>query len=163
MFAWDTADDEQSGRKGVAAAAVVSLGFAVWAAAYALGLFPWLGYAWLKRDWESAGRIFPSMETRIGTGFGVSTFLFFEGQEIVIDYDAEIRAGALWFYVYRPFDGELGDGVAHYLTKSGAGSWTTKVAKTGIYTVTIQPTTLRSDDRGWDLSYGVWWGARPGG
>ena len=104
-----------------------------------------------------------SAETRIGTSLGVSTFLFFEGQEIVIDYDAEIRAGALWFYVYRPFDGELGDGVAHYLTRSGAGTWTTKVAKTGIYSVTIEPTTVRSDDRGWDMSYGVWWGARPAG
>src|SRR5687768_18347126 len=130
MFAWDTAEEKQTGAKAAAAGALVMIGVAGWAAAYAFGLFPWLGYAWLKRDWESSGRIFPSAETRIGTSFGLSTFLFFEGQEIVIDYDAEIRAGALWFYVYRPFDGELDDGVAHYLTRSGAGTWTTKVAKT---------------------------------
>lgn len=81
----------------------------------------------------------------------------------MIAYEADIRRGGLWFYVYEPFDRNLGDGVTHYVTESGAGTWTTRIAETGIFTISIQPTTVRSDDRGYDLTYSVWWGARPSG
>jgi hypothetical protein len=162
MFAWDTAEEERSGWTATAAI-VAALAFLAWLGSYASGALPWLGYAWLKREWQSSGPLLPSGETSMGTELGLTSFLFFEGQEIVVDWNAEIRAGSLWFYVYNPYDGRLGDGVAHYVTESGAGTWTTRIPKTGMYTITIEPTTVRSDDRGWDLGYSVWWGARPAG
>jgi hypothetical protein len=150
-----------------AGAAVGSLlillaGFAIWALLYLSGAFPWLGYAWLARSSISAGPVGVIGESRAGTSLGVSTFLFFEGQNVVIDYDADIRAGALWFYVYRPFDGALGDGVAHYVTKTSSGVWGVRIPQTGFYSITIEPTVSRGAGHGWDMSYTAWWGARPG-
>jgi hypothetical protein len=148
-------------RIGGAIGLAILAALALWVASYALGAFPWLGYAWLARSSFGAGPIGIIGENRAGTSLGISTFLFFKGQEIVIDYDAEVRAGSLWFYVYNPFDGELGDGVAHYVTESGAGEWTVPITRTAIYHITIEGSPTRGKGRGWDLSYTAWWGARP--
>ncbi len=132
----------------------------VWLVLYFTGLAPWLGYAWLTRSSFGAGPIGIIGENSAGTDIGPKTFLFFQGQEIVIDYDVEIRAGSLWFHVFQPYDGVLGDGRTHYVTKSGAGVWTMKVPETGIYHNTIEGSPVRGAGRGWDLDYTVWWGAR---
>jgi hypothetical protein len=73
-----------------------------WAASYASGAWPWLGYASMTRSTFGAGPVTIIGENRRGIDVGLETFFFFKGQEIVIDYDAEIRAGSLWLYVYRP-------------------------------------------------------------
>ena len=149
-----------NGRRFAAAAILAVLAIILYGAAYFTGLAPWLGFAWLKRDSFGAGPLTIIGEDRIGTSFGVETFLFFKGQEIVVDYDADIRAGSLWIYVYKPYDGNLGDGTATYVSESGAGRWTLPIADTGIYHVTIGPSPARGAGRGWDLSYRAWWGAR---
>ena len=95
-----------------------------------------------------------------GGQFGVSTFLFFEGQEIVVSYDASIRAGSLWIYVHKPYDAELGDGVSQYVTQSGKGEWRWRVPETAIYSVDIKPSVVRGPGRGYDVSYRAVWGAR---
>ena len=141
---------------------VFGAAFALWAALYLSGALPWLGYAWMTRSSSSGGGIGVVGETRAGSGFGATTFLFFQGQNIVIDYRADIRAGALWLYVYRPFDGVLGDGVAHFVTETSAGVWAVHIPQTGIYSITIAPTVMRGAGQGWDLNYTAWWGAQPG-
>lgn len=133
-----------------------------WLAVYATGVYPWLGYASLVRRSTSAGFLTIAGEERMGTEFGPDEFWFFRGQEIVIDYDAEIRAGSLVFHVFRPFDGKLGDGVQHFVERSGKGRWTMPVKETGWYHVSIDPSVVRGAGKGWDLSYTVQWGASPG-
>lgn len=132
-----------------------------WAAAYLSGAFPWLGYASQNSSSFGAGPIGIIGENQAGFEIGPETFLFFEGQEVIIDYDTEITAGSLWLYVYRPFDGVLGGGASHYVTASGKGTWTMPVKVTDFYQVTIKPSPTRGAGRGWDLSYSVAWGARP--
>ena len=162
MFASDTAfGGERRGRVGLAALALLVLPLGGWLLAYATGLFPWLGYAWLNDESFGAGPVGVIGRTSYGTSFGIDEFLFFEGQKIVIDYEADIRAGSLYFYVFQPFDGTLGDGVSHYVTTSGSGTWTARIAKTAIYTIVIEPTVVNGGGSGWDMSYSVRWGARP--
>jgi hypothetical protein len=140
---------------------IVVLGaFGLWLAAYFAGLAPWLGYAWLSRSSFGIGPIGIIGENRSGTDIGFDDFLFFEGQEIVIDYEVDVRAGSLWFHVFQPFDGKLGGGTTHYVTESGAGTWTMPVRETAIYHITIEGSPTRGPGRGWDLDYKVWWGAR---
>jgi hypothetical protein len=150
----------RGGHRVAVAAVLVVIVVVLYAAAYLTGLAPWLGFAWLKRDSFGAGPLTIVGENRIGTSLGIDTFLFFKGQEILVDYDADIHAGSLWIYVYKPFDGVLGDGTATYVTESGAGQWTLPVTETAIYHVTIEPSPTRGAGRGWDLSYRAWWGAR---
>jgi hypothetical protein len=133
----------------------------LWFALYASGVFPWLGYSWLKRDSFGAGPFGVIGENQAGTTFGLSTLLFFKGQEIVVDYDAEIRAGSLWFYVYDMTKIGQGGGASHYVTQSGTGVWTYAVPQTGFYKIAIGPSVVQGAGRGYDLSYSVWWGARP--
>ena len=148
------------GRIGMAGAALF-VAIAIWLGAYASGAAPWLGYASVKSSSIGAGPISIIGETGSHATFGLDTFYFFAGQEIVIEYEAEIAAGSLWFHVFRPFDGTLGDGMTHYVTKSGAGTWTARIPESGLYAINIEPSPARGAGRGWDLSYSVWWGARP--
>jgi hypothetical protein len=144
---------------GIAAIALL----VAWVGAYAVGAFPWIGYAWLERSSHGLGPITIIGETRVGTEFGFDDFLFFKGQEVVIAYDADIRAGSLWFHVFNLYDGVLGDGRYHYVSESGRGEWTVPIARTGLYHITVDPSPVRGKGRGWDLTYTAWWGARPAG
>jgi hypothetical protein len=148
-------------RIGAGAAVAIVLALLAWLTGYAFGFFPWLGFAWLSRTSNGLGPIGIIGETSAGTSLGASTFLFFKGQEVVVAYDADIRAGSLWFYVYKPFDGELGDGSWRYVTESGSGEWTVPIRETGIYHITVDASPVRGKGRGWDLDYTAWWGARP--
>lgn len=132
-----------------------------WSVAYATGVYPWLGQATLTRRSTALGRIAIAGEERRGWETGLDDFVFFRGQEVIVEYDVEIRSGSLWFHVFRPFDGVLGDGVGHYVTESGKGRWTMPVEETGYYHVTVEPSPLHGPGIGWDLSYAVRWGARP--
>ncbi|MFN2377858.1 MAG: hypothetical protein ABR538_15085 [Candidatus Binatia bacterium] len=146
--------------KGTAFLLAVLVG---WLSSYWIGAWPWLGYAWLDRSSFGAGPVTIIGEDSMGTTLGFENFVFFEGQEVIIDYDVDIRAGSLWFHVFEPFDGTLGDGVSHYVTESGKGTWTMPVRKTAYYHVTIDPSPVKGPGKGWDLTYTVKWGARPGG
>lgn len=132
----------------------------VWVSAYIIGVFPWFGAAWLKRSSFGAGPITIAGESRAGTSIGFDDFYLFEGQEVVIDYDVDIRTGSLWFHVFRPFSADLGDGVTHDVTSSGKGTWTTPVGETGYYHISVQPSVLHGPGEGWDMTYSAQWGAR---
>jgi hypothetical protein len=141
-------------------ATLFAAAFGLWAAGYLSGAWPWLGHASMSRSSFSIGPVGIAGEDSTGGSTGLQDFLYLKGQEIVIEYDADIRTGSLSFHVFQPFDGVLGDGVMHYVTKSGAGAWTWRVPKTGIYTILIAPSVVRGAGRGYDMSYSAWWGAR---
>jgi hypothetical protein len=145
----------------VKAAAIVALLLVAWLGSYASGAWPWLGWASLTRSSFGAGNLTIVGENRRGLDLGFDDFVFFEGQEIVVEYDAVVRRGSLWFHVFRLWDGELGSGETHYVSETGKGTWTARVAKTGLYHVTIEGSPTRGECCGWDLSYDVKWGARP--
>jgi hypothetical protein len=152
---------ESAGRQiGWTGATLFAAAIGVWAAVYFSGAWPWLGYASMSKSTVSIGPIGIVGEDSTGDGYGLTDFIYLKGQEIVIEYDAEIRAGSLSFHVFQPFDGRLGDGVMHYVTESGAGTWTWRVPATGIYTVLIGASVARGAGRGYDISYSAWWGAR---
>jgi hypothetical protein len=132
----------------------------LWVSLYFTGFFPWLGYAWLKQESFGAGPVTVVGEDQAGTSFGPSTFLFLKGQEIVIDYDATIRTGSLWLYVFDLTKAGQGGGGSHYVTQSGSGVWTYRVPRTGLYKITIDASVVRGAGRGYDMNYRVWWGAR---
>ena len=122
--------------------------------------FPWLGYAWLTRQSFGAGPFSVIGEDQAGTNFGISTFFFMSGQEVVIDYDAEIRAGSLFLYVHDLTKAGQGLGGSHFVTESGPGVWTYRIPRTGLYAITIEPSTAKGAGSGFDMSYSAWWGAR---
>jgi len=134
-----------------------------WVASYASGAWPWLGYASMTRSTFGAGPVTIVGENRRGIDVGLETFYFVKGQEIVIEYDAEIRAGSLWFYVYRPLDGELGDGTSTHITASGKGVWTVPVEVSDFYHISIDGSVVKGQGHGYDISYTVKWGARSAG
>lgn len=141
-------------------AAVLASLFAAWLGVYASGLWPWLGFANVTRRSTSAGNITIAGESRRGIDFGLDDFVFFEGQEVVIEYDAEVRKGSLRFHVFRLWDGELGDGSTHYVSETGKGAWTARIPATGLYHVSIEGSPTHGKCCGWDLSYNASWGAR---
>jgi hypothetical protein len=161
MAALESGLSTGSARHLGAGAGIVFVGaFLLWAALYFTGAVPWLGYAWLKHDSFGAGPFSVVGEDQMGTSFGLDTFLFFRGQEIVIDYDVEIRAGSLVLYVYDMAKMDQGLGAQHFVTKSGSGEWTARIPRTGLYVISIQPSTARGNPGGYDMSYTAWWGAR---
>lgn len=132
----------------------------LWAAAYVASVFPWLGYEHRSRSsimQPPAGVI---GESKSGFGLGISNFLFFKGETIVVDYDADIRRGCLWMQVWHIFKDDLGDAADNCVTQSGKGEWTLRVPETGIYEIMIDGSPTRGAGRGWDMDYTVWWGAR---
>ena len=131
-----------------------------WAASYATGAWPWFGYASVTRSSFGVGPIAHIGENYRGIDVGLETFPFMKGQEVVIEYEAEIRSGSLWFYVYRPFSGELGNGKSVYITESGKGVWTVPVEETGLYKISIDGSPSKGRGRGYDITYTVRWGGR---
>jgi hypothetical protein len=150
-----------AGEPSFVKAAVIAVSLLLaWLASYVSGVWPWLGKASMTRSSVSAGNITIAGESRRGMDVGFDDFLFFEGQEVVIEYDAEVRRGSLWFHVFRMWDGQLGDGTGHYVSESGKGTWTARIPKTGLYHITIEGSPTRGKCCGWDLSYDAAWGAR---
>src|SRR5688572_2048536 len=118
--------------RGIAIGVIAAL--ILWAAAYAAGIVPWLGYSRLSRSSVDVGPgHFIIGEDRVGTTFGISTFAFVKGQTIVFSYDATIRRGCLGMRVWPLFNRAPGDHVSQCLTTSGKGEWTVPVSKTGVY------------------------------
>ena len=145
-------------RLGVGVAAV----FALWLGSYALGLFPWLGYANMDRRSLGVGpNHFIIGEDKVGSlSLGPQTFVFVEGQTIVVSYDADIRRGCLWMSVWHILDHSKNAHVFQCVTTSGQGEWTVPIKRTGLYRIFINSSPTKGNRPGWDLTYSVWWGAR---
>jgi hypothetical protein len=139
----------------IALAMVAAL--ACWVAAFATGLFPWLGYASRSGRSISIGP-FPVGEANPGgLRFGLSNFLFVAGQTIVLSYDAKIADGCLSMHVWRVFSPSKPADFNQCVTASGKGEWTVPVSATGIYHIFVTPRPIKGR---WDMSFSVWWGAK---
>jgi hypothetical protein len=145
-------------RFGLGLAAAVAL----WLGSYALGLFPWLGYATTDRRSIGVGpHHFIIGENRTPSfSIGPQTFWFVEGQTIVVSYDADIRRGCLWMHVWHMLDHSKDAHVSQCVSDSGRGEWTVPVKKTGLYRIFTDSSPIKGDRPGWDMTYSVWWGAR---
>ena len=154
-------------RIGARTAVRVGLGFGaalvLWMSSYAVGLFPWLGYAAVDRSSIGVGPDhFIVGENKTGAfSFGPQTFVFVDGQTIVVSYDADIRRGCLWMHVWN-ISGRANkeDHVSQCVTASGRGEWTVPIKETGLYRIFIDGSPIKGNRSGWDMTYSVWWGAR---
>ena len=136
----------------------IALVVVLWALAYLTGLAPWLGYVdKTHRDASGVG-LSVAAGTVSGGGFGPTTFAFLEGQEVFVDYDIEIRRGALKIYVFN-YDG-LEDVLWQTVTNSGSGTASVRIPETGLYKIVIEPTVVGGTGRGYDLDISATWGAR---
>lgn len=149
------------------AAMRVGLGFVAalmsWLGLYALGLFPWLGYAAMDRSSVGIGPnhfIIGEDKTGGAFSFGPQSFVFVQGQTIVVSYDADIRRGCLWMQVWHMLDHTKDAHVSQCVTASGRGEWTVPVKETGLYRIFIDSSPIKGNRPGWDMTYSVWWGAR---
>ena len=147
-------------RIGAGAGGLFVVALLLWGVLYLSGVLPWLGYAWLTRQSFGAGPLSVIGQDQAGTSFGVSTFFFVRGQEVVIDYDADIRAGSLFLYVHDLTKAGQAVGGSYFVTESGKGVWTYPVPKSGLYAITVEPSAGRGTGSGFDMSYSAWWGAR---
>ncbi len=139
----------------------VTAALILWAAAYAAGVFPWIGYAWLSRSSIDVGPgHFIIGEDRAGSAFGFSNFVFFKGQTIVVSYDAEIRRGCLAMHVWPLFNRTPGDHVSQCVTTRGKKEWTVPVTTTGVYVISVNSSLIKGTGPGWDMDYTAWWGAK---
>ncbi len=137
--------------------------FALWAAAYATGILPWLAYgSWTSSSIDVGPGHLIIGENRAGggMGFGLGTFVFVKGQTIVVSYDVTIRRGCLWLQVWHLWDRGPHENVSQCVATSGKGEWTVPVAETGIYDIIIHPSVIKGPGRGWDMDYTIWSGAR---
>jgi hypothetical protein len=124
---------------------------------------PWLGYETITRSSLGVGPnhfIIGEDRTHGSFSFGPRTFVFVQGQTIVVSYDAEIRRGCLWMHVWHIFHHAKDEHVSQCLTESGQGEWTVPVIETGLYRIFVDSSPIKGRRPGWDMTYSVWWGAR---
>jgi hypothetical protein len=147
-----------SGAGGAWAVAAI-LGLAVlWGFAYGAGLVPWLGYEQRTVRNIAIGPLTHAGQSSAGFDIGLKTFLFLEGQEVFVDYDLEVRRGSL---VVRVFDETRFEHILHtHIAESGTGRVAVRIPRTGLYEVTLEPSTIQGPGKGYDLTYDATWGAR---
>lgn len=149
-----------SARHGGIAAALAVLAFAVWASAYAVGLFPWTGSESASLRSFGAGKVsIIGNQGRTGS-MGFRQFYYWQGQEIMLRYRAEIKSGGLRIYPVRGAGVQLNPSDIVTISKSGEGELVFPVRQSGFYRWSISPTVTRGS-KGYDLSYTATWGARP--
>lgn len=127
------------------------------AGALRLGLITTLGYE--ARTIQTAA--VPVASTTFGTGIGLKTMVYFAGQEVTVDYDADVRRGGLIIRLYsvtRPMGGDRDH--RHRVVSSGRGTATFHIRTTDLYKLVIEGTVLGADRtaRGYDVSYSLVWG-----
>jgi len=139
-----------------AAAAIVGLA-ALWGLAYGAGLAPWLGYEQRTVRNIAIGPLTHAGRASAGFEFGLKTFLFLEGQEVFVDYDVEVRRGSL---LVRVFDETRFEHILHtHVAESGSGRVAVRIPRTGLYEVTLEPSTIEGPGKGYDLTYDATWGS----
>jgi len=152
-------------KSGVAAGLTVWLLFCAWVFVYLSGLFPYLGYKSMTEGFVPMARTnFPYSSSR-GLDAWQETFLFFEGQQVFIDYTVEIRSGSLWLFVrpWAPFPDVWDRATQLRVTANGHGRLTHRVARTGLYSVAAQPSNASGPGSAYDVTYTAAWGATWGG
>lgn len=149
-----------SARQGGVAGALVLLVFLGWGAAYATGIYPWTGRESGTVRSFGAGKITVIGNQKRVNSMGFKRFYYWAGQEAMLHYSADVRAGGL--RIYLAHGGGLRQRVSDTWTisESGSGEFTFVVPQSGFYRWSINPTVTRGG-KGYDLSYTASWGARP--
>lgn len=130
---------------------------ALWVAAYMGGLAPWLGFEQRTVQSVGVGPVAHVGGLGGGLGIGLDSFVFLEGQELFVDYDVEIRSGSLGV---RLLDwGSFEHVWRTRIAESATGRVSFRIPRTGLYELTIEPSPLGGRGEGYDLTYGVTWGA----
>ena len=130
----------------------------LWLGAYLSGLAPWLGY--LDKSYRnlSAGGVEIAGQSVSGGGFGANDFAFLEGQEVYVDYDLDIRRGAVLINVLE--SAAMEHVLWQTVTISGSGTASVRIPRTGLYHISIEPTVVGGVGRGYDVDIFATWGAR---
>ncbi len=141
-----------------AAVGVVGLVVIGWLAAYLSGLAPWLGT--MDKSYRNlpVGGLTVAGGTSSGTTFGPTAFAFLAGQEVYVDYDIDLRRGAVLINVLEYA------GMEHVLwqtvSTSGSGTVAVRIPRTGLYHIDIEPTVVGGVGQGYDVDISAVWGAR---
>jgi hypothetical protein len=148
-------------RLGAGAGAWAAVGIiglaALWGFAYGVGLAPWLGFEQRTVRNLAIGPLTHAGQSSAGFDVGLKTFLFLEGQEVFVDYDVDIRRGSL---LVRVFDETRFEPILHtHIVESGTGRISVRIPRTGLYEITLEPSTLKGPGTGYDLTYDATWGA----
>ena len=148
------------GRHGGILAALAVLAFVLWCAAYVTGIYPWTGREGGTVSSIGAGKISVIGNQKSINTLGFKTFYYWQGQEAMLHYKADIKDGGLRIYLSeggglrKPIFGIVN------VDKSGEAELSYNIPRSGFYRWTISPTVTRGSE-GYDLSYTASWGARP--
>ncbi len=147
-------------RQGGIVGLLALLAFLGWGAAYTTGMFPWTGRESATLRSFGAGKVTIVGNSGSRSAFGFKSFYYLAGQEAVLNYTADIKAGGLRIYLSR--SAGLRQRVSNTKTvdQSGSGEITYIIPQSGLYRWMIRPTVTRGS-KGYDLSYSASWGARP--
>ena len=151
-----------SARQGGAIGVVATLAFAGWAIAYATGMFLWTGRQSGTMRSFGVGKISVIGNTNRTNTFGFKSFYYLAGQEAVLHYAADIKAGGLRIYLTRAAGLAQRVSDTRTVSESGAGQISHRIPVSGLYRWSIRPTVARGS-KGYDLTYTASWGARPAG
>lgn len=142
----------------ITAITVVGLVLILWLVAFLSGFAPWLGYKDKTYRNISAAQITVAGRSSSGIAIGPRTFPFLEGQEVFVDYDVELRRGALLISVFdlAEFEHVLWQTVTH----SGSGTAALRIPRSGLYSISVEPSVVGGVGPGYDLDVSAVWGAR---
>ncbi len=149
-----------SARHGGIAAALAVLVFVCWVAAYATGLFPWIGRESVTVSSFGAGKISIIGNQKRSNSIGFKQFYYWQGQQVMLSYSADIEAGGLRAYLVRGAGLDVDPSDIVTISESGVGELVRTIPQSGFYRWSIGPTVTRGS-KGYDLSYTAAWGARP--
>jgi len=149
-----------SGRFGGIVGALALLALVLWAAVYVTGIFPWTGREGGTLRSIGAGKISVIGNQNRTNAMGFKTFYYLQGQEAMLHYKADIKAGGLRIYLAQ--GGGLRQPVFGTVNvdKSGEAELSYAILQSSFYRWSISPTVTRGS-KGYDLSYTASWGARP--
>lgn len=149
-----------SARQGGVIGLLALLAFVGWSVSYATGLFPWTGRESGTLRSFGAGKIAIIGNKGSRSALGFRSFYYLAGQEAVLHYAADVKAGGLRIYLVR--SAGLGQRVSgtEMVNQSSSGEITHIIPQSGLYRWVIGPTVTRGS-QGYDLSYTAIWGARP--
>ncbi len=147
-------------RQGGIIGAVVLVALLGWGAAYATGAFPWTGRESATVRSFGAGKVTIVGSQKRRNSLGFKRFYYWAGQEIMLQYTADVRAGGLRIYLAHGAGLRQRVSDTWTVSQSGSGEFTYVIPQSGFYRWSINPTVTRGAE-GYDLSYTASWGARP--
>ena len=149
----------KSGKLTLEAAAAIICGAFFLVGAQQAGFIETLGYEQRSKTYQ---RMIGSSD---GFGLGLKTYYLREGQVAFVDYTADVRTGGLRIGLIKsPGISRSDPHFTHKVGHSASGQVTFSVPASGLYRFYFDGTVLGGDPTtsGYDLSYQVRWGVRPG-